>query len=270
MAHTPQQEAFDTDSHAGSEIDDLPATLEISTDTSSRITSFGKFPADRDIAQEHTETKVIGTDLSPIQPDLLPANCHFEIGDAEEEDWGFDEPFDYIHGRALLTCSWKTGKGIVQRIFDNLEPGGYFELQDPCLPMRCDDGSLDGTALAEWNRLLVEGMLRIGKDITDNLNWGRYMREVGFVDVVETHASCAFNTWPKGERNKLLGAISCQNLLEGVQSMSMALFTRVLGWTPERLAEFLVDVRSDLKNKRIHSYCGVYFVYGRKPLHPVG
>ena len=35
MAHTPQQEAFDTDSHAGSEIDDLPATLEISTDTSS-------------------------------------------------------------------------------------------------------------------------------------------------------------------------------------------------------------------------------------------
>lgn len=34
-SHTPQQQPFDTDSNAGSEIDDLPANLEISTDTSS-------------------------------------------------------------------------------------------------------------------------------------------------------------------------------------------------------------------------------------------
>lgn len=195
----------------------------------------------------------------------VPANCRFEIGDAEEEDWGFSHGFDYIHGRALLTC-FKSAKAVLQHIFDNLKPGGYFELQDPCLPMKSDDGSLDGTALQKWNELMCDGMLRTGKDLKDNLNWGRYMREIGFVDVVEIHATCAFNTWPKGEKNKLLGALSCQNLSEGVRSMSLALFTRILGWQAEKVLEFLVEVENDLKNKNIHSYSTVYFVYGRKPI----
>ncbi len=61
---------------------------------------------------------------------------------------------------------------MIENIYNNLAPGGYFELQDPCLPLRCDDGSLDGTALGEWNRLLYEGMLRIGKDLKENTRWG--------------------------------------------------------------------------------------------------
>lgn len=218
-----------------------------------------------EFAQEYPDSTVIGTDLSPIQPDLVPTNCSFEIGDAEDDNWGFEQPFDYIHARAMVTC-FKDGRSIVQHIFDNLAPGGYFELQDPCMPLRCDDGTLDGTALGRWNRLMDEGMLRMGKDLRDNLNWGRYMREVGFEDVVETHAACAFNTWPKGEKNKLLGALSCQNMLEGVQSMSLAVFTRVHGMSAEDVLEFLVDVKKDIQNKHIHSYCGVYFVYGMKPV----
>jgi SAM-dependent methyltransferase len=217
-----------------------------------------------EMAHEYPGSKVIGTDLSPIQPDMVPGNCSFEIGDAEEADWGFDEPFDYIHARAMVTC-FKDGRSIIQHVWDNLAPGGYFELQDPCMPMRCDDGTMDGTALGEWNRLMDEGMLRMGKDLRGNLEWGRYMREVGFELVVERHSACAFNTWPRGDKNKLLGAMCCQNLLEGVQSMSLALFTRVLGWSSEDVLSFLVGVKNDLMNRKIHSYCGVYFVYGRKP-----
>ncbi|KAI3396157.1 hypothetical protein diail_420 [Diaporthe ilicicola] len=219
-----------------------------------------------EFAHDYPGSAVIGTDLSPIQPAVVPGNCSFEVGDAEDADWGFDPPlFDYIHMRAMVTC-FRDGRAVVQRVFDNLAPGGYFELQDPCLPMRCDDGSMDGTALAEWNRLMDEGMLRLGKDLRGNLEWGAYMREAGFEAVVERHAACAFNTWPRGDRNKLLGAMSCQNLLEGVQSMSLALFTRVLGMSSDDVLAFLVDVKKDLVNRKIHSYCGVYFVYGRKPL----
>ncbi len=94
---------------------------------------------------------------------------------------------------------------------------------------------------------------------------GEYMTEIGFEDVKETHSACAFNTWPKGEKNKLLGAMSLQNMLEGVESMSKALFTRALGWSTERLEEFLVHVKDDLRNRKVHVYCGVYFVHGRKP-----
>jgi hypothetical protein len=78
----------------------------------------------------------------------VPANCRFEISDAEE-DWGFSQPFDYIHARAIVTC-FKNNRAILQKIFENLVPGGYFELQDPALPMICDDGTLDGTPLNEY------------------------------------------------------------------------------------------------------------------------
>lgn len=39
---------------------------------------------------------------------------------------------------------------MVQKIFDNLMPGGYFEFQDPCFPMLSDDKTLNGTALEEY------------------------------------------------------------------------------------------------------------------------
>lgn len=131
--------------------------------------------------------------------------------------------------------------------------------------MRSDDGSLEGTPLGEWNELLVQGMKRIGRDITDSPNWAGYMRDAGFVDVQETRIYVPVSPWAKGRKNKLLGAISQQNLLEGIASMSMAVFTRVLGWEMEKLQPFLEKVKADLQNRKIHAYGIVYFVHGRKP-----
>lgn len=92
------------------------------------------------------------------------------------------------------------------------------------------------------------------------------MIDAGFVDVTEKRIHVPVNSWPRGKKNKLLGAIALQNMTEGVASLSSAAFTRVLGWDQERLRLFLGDVRKDLKNKEIHAYGIIYFVYGRKPL----
>ncbi|MAD81609.1 MAG: hypothetical protein CL912_01485 [Deltaproteobacteria bacterium] len=78
----------------------------------------------------------------------VPPNCKFEVDDAEN-DWSFSESFDYIHARAIVTC-FKDNRAMVQKIFDNLKPGGYFEFQDPCFPMLSDDKTLNGTALEEY------------------------------------------------------------------------------------------------------------------------
>ncbi|KAE8442529.1 hypothetical protein EG329_003244 [Mollisiaceae sp. DMI_Dod_QoI] len=217
-----------------------------------------------EFAQEYPEAIVIGTDLSPIQPGYVPPNCQFQVDDAEEV-WTFREPFDYIHARAIVTC-FKSNRTMAQKIFDNLAPGGYFELQDPSFPMKCDDETFQGAALEEWGSSLVECMSRIGRNLLDTPNWGQYMREAGFIDIVEHRILVPVNPWARGKKNKILGAISQQNLLEGVASMSTAAFTRILGWSPERLEVFLARVRDDLKDKGIHAYGVVYFVYGRKPL----
>ena len=66
--------------------------------------------------------------VSPIQPNYVPINCSFEVHDAEDT-WDFGRSFDYIHGRALLSC-FTDPKSIIQKAFDTLEPGGHLELQD--------------------------------------------------------------------------------------------------------------------------------------------
>jgi len=91
------------------------------------------------------------------------------------------------------------------------------------------------------------------------------MRAVGFEDVQERLFYVPTNTWARGRKNKLLGALLQQNLSEGVASMSTAAFTRILGWSRERLEAFLVGVRNDLMDRNVHGYVVVYFAWGRKP-----
>jgi trans-aconitate methyltransferase len=65
-----------------------------------------------------------------------------------ENDWAFPEPFDYIHARAVVTC-FKDNKAMLRKIYDNLAPGGYFELQDPSFPLKSDDGTLEASQLGQ-------------------------------------------------------------------------------------------------------------------------
>lgn len=120
-------------------------------------------------------------------------------------------------------------------------------------------------ATTRWNSLLVESMARIGRNLRDSQNWGQYLRDVGFEDVTEKRVYVPVNPWARGKKNKLLGAISNQNMSEGIASLSTAAFTRILGWSQQQLEVFLVGVRDNLSDKNIHAYGTVYFVYGRKP-----
>jgi len=83
-----------------------------------------------DFADQFPSALVIGTDLSPIQPSAVPPNCKFYVDDFESE-WIFspDETFDFIHGRALGGCI-ANYESLYRRIYDNLNPGGWVEMQD--------------------------------------------------------------------------------------------------------------------------------------------
>jgi hypothetical protein len=55
-----------------------------------------------EFAIQHPGSEVIGTDLSPIQPEYVPPNCRFEIDDIEDE-WMFSTKFDYVRIHQLIT-----------------------------------------------------------------------------------------------------------------------------------------------------------------------
>ncbi|KAH9438778.1 hypothetical protein MCOR02_002379 [Pyricularia oryzae] len=61
------------------------------------------------------------------------------------------------------------------------------------------------------------------------------------------------------------GFVDVENFAEGCEAMSMALFTRFMGWTRDEVVEFSARVRSDLADTSIHAYFPIYVTYGRKP-----
>ena len=56
---------------------------------------------------------------------------------------------------------------------------------------------------------------------------------------------------------KQIGAWTQQNLLDGLNAIRMAVLTRGLGWPTARVEMFLVDVKRDAGDRRIHAYIDV-------------
>lgn len=80
------------------------------------------------------------------------------------------------------------------------------------------------------------------------------MEEAGFVDVKEHILKLPVGSWPKDRRLKQVGLLESVNMTEGIQGLTMMLFTRCLHWTPAEVEVFLSRVRRDVKDRKIHCY----------------
>ena len=101
-------------------------------------------------------------------------------------------------------------------------------------------------------------------------NVPKMMREAGYADVTATPIKWPINTWPRDPKHKELGRWAMENFVWGCESMSLALFTRVLGWSADEVRVFMAQVRADLRNRRYHAYWNFWAVYGRKLDSPTG
>lgn len=208
-----------------------------------------------EFADQFPTAVVIGTDLSPIQPEYVPPNLRFEVDDAEDS-WTFSHKFDYIHGRMLVTC-FQSHLAVFKSAFDFLRPGGYIELQDLSLPFLGIDEKWDGSAFQRWMGLLMDGAKSVGKDWSRVPKYKAYLEEIGFVDVVERKFPCPIGPWAKGTKNKTLGVLGRANILQALEGLSMAILTKGLGMTVEEIELLLIDVRKDINksgNESIHLY----------------
>ncbi|KDN60546.1 putative methyltransferase domain-containing protein [Colletotrichum sublineola] len=243
-----------------------------------------------------TYSQVIGVDLSAIQPEL------FEIDDLEL-DWEWNRPFDYIFNRSMAGA-WSNFRSIIKKAFEydvdscllfyslwfyppvtsspasdlptgaqltpkyisNLEPGGYFEIQDLELPSICDDGTVPPTAaLYRWQHALVAASNAIGRPINYAPTCLDHLRDVGFVGIRHQVFQWPFNNWPQDPKLREIGRWNCANLDMGLEGFSMALMTRVNGWTREAVEELCEEVKHEVKDTRLHAYWRQHVIYARKP-----
>lgn len=68
-----------------------------------------------DMGDKYPSAEILGNDISPIQPTLVPPNVKFEVDDLEEE-WVYSTKFDYIHVR-YLACSIRDWPKLMQQCF---------------------------------------------------------------------------------------------------------------------------------------------------------
>jgi Methyltransferase domain len=176
----------------------------------------------------------------------------FEIDDAEDE-WTFTTPFDFIHMRAIVTC-FKDPKAVFASALANLVPGGYLQVRDPLFPFLYMTPPPENCALVKWNDLVLEAAQRMGRSWTNAHHYKQWFHDLGFEDVVEIRERLPLSPWAKSRRMKYLSLWLQHDMLSGLEAMSMALFTRILGWKAENVREFLVDVRKDMQNTSLHAY----------------
>jgi len=137
-----------------------------------------------DFADEHPNAIVIGTDLSPIQPTWVPPNCKFYVEDLESPwNYAVAEHFDFIHGRGLCgsVADWKK---LFAQAYENLKPGGWFEMQEFDVNVYSDDGTVElATHLTSWLEELREASDRFGKPLEIAHQLKGRMEEAGFADI---------------------------------------------------------------------------------------
>lgn len=77
----------------------------------------------------YPEAKVIGTDISPIQPNWVPQNCRFVVDDAEQTFSYKNDKFDLVHLRNLSQCIDDWDK-LLAEVYRCTKPGGYAEMDE--------------------------------------------------------------------------------------------------------------------------------------------
>lgn len=183
----------------------------------------------------------------------LPSNLSFQVDDLEDE-WTYSYKFDFIYGRMLVGSIGDWPKFFKQS-FDNLNPGGWVECQDITFPAECDDGTLkEGSYIDQWSSLMIESTNIFGRSAQSPKHYKQQMMDAGFVNVTEVIYKWPTNRWPADPYYKELGFWSCHNIAGELSGLSMALFTRALGWSSEDVEVFLTNVRTDMKDRRIHAW----------------
>lgn len=141
----------------------------------------------------------------------------------------------------------------------NLTPGGYFELQELEVFPRSDDGTLTPEcALSRCMKHLHEAFQIFGSTFQEIPQIVSVMEEVGFTDVKMVLFKWPSNHWPRNPKFRELGEWNNANINQGLEGITMAPYTRALGWTMEEVLEFLPGVRKDLNDPTIHAYWPVY------------
>ncbi|KAI5796126.1 S-adenosyl-L-methionine-dependent methyltransferase [Pyronema domesticum] len=187
-----------------------------------------------EMADQYPMAEIIGTHLSPIQPEWVPANCRFEVDDAMSE-WTFkDDFFDFIHGRNIGSgvSNWDH---LLSEMICCVNPRGYVELCEYSITINCDDGTMKpDNGMKLYMDSLRESMTKMVRPPPNVGYLTQLPQKAGFEEIYSSEVKEPVGPWPKDPRQKRIGAMVLLNCETGLESYGMAAFTGVLGMEDEK------------------------------------
>ena len=207
-----------------------------------------------DLATAYPEAYVLGVDVVATQPLEHPPNCEFNTPFDFEKDWTRGEPWDLIH--LQMGCGSVSNRpSVYHKAFAHLHPGGWFEQLEIDFAPRCDNGSLDGTALAYWYEHLKKATEQLGHPITCNSHEiVAELQKAGFAEVWHSSVLLPLSPWPLSLTGRYIGRWYNLAITQSIETLSLAPFSRVYGWPMSTIQLLAAGVKSDICQTRIHSY----------------
>lgn len=218
-----------------------------------------------DFADEYPQATILGTDLSPIQPALVPENCRFEIDDCRDQWMYPPDYFDFIHIRSLLG-SISDWPGLYQQAFRHLKPGGWIEQVELSIQFKSSDGTLaPDSPLRRFSELYCEAGEITGQTFEIAEKMRGEIEKAGFTNIHEKVYKDPMGAWPADPKLRQLGQWTQLGFDIGLEGYALAPFTRVLGWNTNEVHVFMAQVRQAIRDRNTHSYHDIRVVYAQKP-----
>jgi len=220
-----------------------------------------------DVGDQYPSAHVVGIDLSPIQPRWVSPNVEFRIDDIDLP-WVFEKPIDLIHSCICSGIAIRDWPRYLSESYRCLRPGGWVEAQEFYSEAKSDDDSFPpDSAIVQWHDKFYEAMLLGGGNVrVTSQELKQYMEDAGFVNVQTVDLKWPMSPWSSDPKLKEAGEFVKMSITGNVSGLSLAVFTRLLGWSIDELEALLAKVEEEWEREDIHGYWPLFAVYGQKPI----
>ncbi|KAG6085654.1 hypothetical protein E4U16_003458 [Claviceps sp. LM84 group G4] len=208
---------------------------------------------------------VVGTDISPCQPQWVPPNVRFEIDDATLEwTWNANH-FDLIHIRYIVggIQDWTA---LFKEAYKFCSPGGWVESVEYDVEFRSDDGTIElEPVLSSFVELFQEAGNVLKSSFFVQEIREKAFDEAGFVDKNVVRYKIPAGPWSKDRKLAEVGLIARAALDNDLEGFTQMIWHNVLQRSTSEYNVWLAAVRKAIRNPKVHSYMIAHVVYGRKP-----
>lgn len=151
----------------------------------------------------------------------------------------------------MVTCFDEPQK-VIAKAYDSMASGGYIEFLDVNPKFIRVNGNIEGTVFDEWAKAIYAAAAKLNRDLMKPLKYKGWLKEAGFVDVVQQYKPVPVGEWPKDPTQKEIGRLTSINMLRVVDIFNNLLLAA--GMAKEEADDLTARTQAAMRDTEIIGY----------------